>query len=59
MAAIPCDITNNDQVLELVSRVRARFGGIDTLVNNAGIIRVAPIENMTIRDFEEAMAVYV
>ena len=59
MVAIPCDITNNDQVLELVSRVRARFGGIDTLVNNAGIIRVAPIENMTIRDFEEAMAVYV
>jgi len=57
VAAIPCDITNNDQVLELVRRVRTRFGRIDTLVNNAGIIRVAPIENMTLRDFEEAMAV--
>jgi NAD(P)-dependent dehydrogenase (short-subunit alcohol dehydrogenase family) len=57
VAAFRCDITDNAQVLELVRKVRSRFGRIDTLVNNAGIIKVAPVENMTISDFEDAMAV--
>ena len=34
---------------------RPRRGGIDVLVNNAGIIQVGPLEHMTIDDFEEAM----
>ena len=41
----------------MVRDVRVRFGRIDILINNAGIIRVAPLENVTIQDFEEAMAV--
>jgi dehydrogenase/reductase SDR family member 4 len=35
-AAIPCDVTDPDQVSELVRAVEERFGGIQILVNNAG-----------------------
>lgn len=57
VVAIPCDVSRKDQADALVRDVRARFGPIGILINNAGIIRVAPVENVTIEDFEEAMAV--
>ncbi len=53
--AVPCDVTERTQVKELVSVVSEHFGGIDVLVNNAGVIQVGPIEVMTIEDYEEAM----
>lgn len=53
--AIPCDITDRDDVLKMVNEVKARFGQIDVLINNAGVIQVGPIESQTITDFQEAM----
>ncbi|MCU1307293.1 MAG: ketoacyl reductase [Acidobacteriaceae bacterium] len=53
--AIPCDITYTDEVAQLVEIVHDRFGRIDVLVNNAGVIAVGPIESMKIEDFDEAM----
>lgn len=32
-----------------------RFGSIDVLINNAGIIQVGPIDHMQLSDFEDAM----
>jgi NAD(P)-dependent dehydrogenase (short-subunit alcohol dehydrogenase family) len=54
--AVPCDITDREQVQDLVRRVVARFGPVDILVNNAGVIQVGPLQAMTLADFEEAMA---
>lgn len=34
---IKADVSNSDEVAEMFSRIRAEFGGIDVLVNNAGI----------------------
>ena len=34
----------------------AAYGSLDVLVNNAGVIQVGPVEHMTVRDFEDAMA---
>ena len=56
--AFPCDVTDRRQVREMVEVVTDRFGGIDVLVNNAGIIQVGPLEVMTLEDFERAMAVH-
>ena len=52
---VPCDVTNKDSVTEMIERVNSRFGGVDVLVNNAGVIQVGPIEVMTPADFEMAM----
>jgi NAD(P)-dependent dehydrogenase (short-subunit alcohol dehydrogenase family) len=35
--ALACDVTDEDQVSEVYARVRAEFGTIDVLFNNAGI----------------------
>jgi NAD(P)-dependent dehydrogenase (short-subunit alcohol dehydrogenase family) len=55
--AIPCDVSDQAQVEEMVKAVREHYGRIDILVNNAGEILVAPVENTTPADFERAMAV--
>jgi NAD(P)-dependent dehydrogenase (short-subunit alcohol dehydrogenase family) len=55
--ALPVDIADRDAVATLVRQVVARFGPIDVLVNNAGVIEVGPAETMTLADYEEAMAV--
>jgi NAD(P)-dependent dehydrogenase (short-subunit alcohol dehydrogenase family) len=51
-----CDLTDRGQVSRMVAEVVAGFGGIDVLVNNAGIIQIGPLESMTLEDFEAAMA---
>jgi NAD(P)-dependent dehydrogenase (short-subunit alcohol dehydrogenase family) len=53
--AVPCDITDQEQVQDLVRTVLGRFGAIDVLINNAGVIEVGPVEVMTLTDYEEAM----
>jgi NAD(P)-dependent dehydrogenase (short-subunit alcohol dehydrogenase family) len=53
--AVPCDITDREQVDEMVRAVSERFGRIDVLVNNAGVIEVGPMEVMTLEDYEQAM----
>lgn len=52
---VVCDVTDQDAVGNMVRRVRDHFGSIDVLINNAGVIEVGPMENMTIDDYEEAM----
>lgn len=54
---VRCDVTNREDVANMVRDVTARFGRIDILVNNAGVIQVGPIESMEIQDFEHAMNV--
>lgn len=53
--AVACDLTNPSDVGRMVRAVYDHFGHIDVLINNAGVILVAPNEEMTISDYEEAM----
>ena len=55
--AIPCDVSDREQVGQLVEAATRHFGGVDILVNNAGIIHVGPFETQTMEDFDEAMGV--
>ena len=41
-----CDVTNEEQVNELVKKVEEEVGVIDILVNNAGIIKRIPMCDM-------------
>src|SRR3954470_11876109 len=45
--AIPCDVTNEEQVQRLFATVTERLGGLDVLVNNAGLGGTANIVDMT------------
>lgn len=53
-----CDLRDQGQVEALVADVRSRFGRIDVLVNNAGVIQVGPLDAQTQADFEEAMRIH-
>lgn len=52
---IPCDLLDRGQSLGAIETVVDRFGTIDVLVNNAGIIEVGPLENMRRQDFDKSM----
>ena len=53
-----CDIRERGQVEHAIARIGTARGGIDVLINNAGIIQVGPLEHMSVQDFENAMATH-
>lgn len=55
--AVQVDVTDEIGVTHAVSEVVKKFGQIDVLVNNAGISRHKPIEEMTLEIFESVMKV--
>jgi NAD(P)-dependent dehydrogenase (short-subunit alcohol dehydrogenase family) len=56
--ALPCDVTDKEQVAALIAAVTARFGRVDVLVANAvSSITVGPVAAHTAEDFEAAHAV--
>ncbi|MCE7981504.1 MAG: SDR family oxidoreductase [Caldilinea sp. CFX5] len=52
---VVCDVANQGDVEQMISQVTRHYGHIDLLVNNAGIILVGPVENMTAADFHRVM----
>lgn len=56
--AVPCDVTDREQVERAVVTVQERYGPIDVLVNNAGTIQTGPMETMTLADYEQAMRIH-
>jgi NAD(P)-dependent dehydrogenase (short-subunit alcohol dehydrogenase family) len=55
---IQCDLLDSGQIQSVIRQTIDRFGKIDILINNAGIIEVGPLEHMTREDFERSMAVH-
>ena len=52
---VRCDVGDRTQVKNLIARANERFGQVDVLINNAGVIAAGPLETQTIQDFEMAM----
>lgn len=51
------DVSNKEQVTQLVAQVVERYGRIDVLVNNAGIIRDNLISNISEQDWDQVLDV--
>lgn len=51
------DVSKEDSVKSMVSKVKERFGSIDILVNNAGINKLAPAESMSLDIWQKIMDV--
>ena len=54
---VPTDVSDRRAVERLVAETVAAFGGIDIVINNAGVGLAAPVAEMSADDFEQALAV--
>lgn len=52
-----CDVTNEEQVQQMVAQIEKEVGVIDILVNNAGIIKRIPMCEMSAADFRQVIDV--
>ncbi len=57
--AFSCDVTNSQEVRDIVNETVKAFGKIDILINSAGINIRGPIEQLSSEDFEKVMKVNV
>jgi short-subunit dehydrogenase len=55
VCAVSCDVTDENAAERLIAEAELRYGGLDVVVNNAGIIQVGPLATMTEADFRRAM----
>lgn len=57
--AVKGDVTNRDDVQNVINAHMEKFGRLDGLVNNAGVAIGGPIDEVTIEDWKKVMAVNV
>lgn len=57
--AVPVDVTEADSCLSLIARTREELGGVDVLVNNAGLVKVGAISSYDEHDWDRIFAVNV
>lgn len=55
--ALPTDVTDRDQVRALVDAAVQRYGRIDVLLNNAGLMPLAPLERLKVDEWERMIDV--
>lgn len=55
--AYRADLAQTEESIAMVKRAVARFGRLDVLVNNAGVVRVKPLLEMTPEDWDYVMDV--
>lgn len=57
--AVRCDVTSEEEVSALVEAAVTTYGGLDVMVNNAGVLRDATMRKMTLDDFRLVLDTHV
>ncbi len=55
--AVATDVTHRDQVRNLVDAAVKTYGRIDVMINNAGLMPVAPLERLKVDEWERMIDV--
>ena len=55
LMTVTCDLSDPDEVDAMVAAVVERFGPVEILINNAGVIAVGPESSMSLDDYEYVM----
>lgn len=58
VSTMAVDVGIESDAQALIAEAIERYGRIDILINNAGIITVGPVDHMTAADFQESMATH-
>ncbi|WIM85783.1 SDR family NAD(P)-dependent oxidoreductase [Candidatus Mycobacterium wuenschmannii] len=57
--AVPADVTDSDQVAAAVQRTVDGLGRLDTVVNNAGLMRMSPASEAPLQDWDDLVRVNI
>ncbi|MDQ3864568.1 MAG: SDR family NAD(P)-dependent oxidoreductase, partial [Actinomycetota bacterium] len=55
--AVEGDVGEPQQIEQIASKVESLLGPVDILVSNAGVARVQELEEITVEDWDEVMAI--
>ena len=56
---IQCDVTDKESIKHLHNEIKEKYGEIDTLVSNAGMLLTADLESITDEDWDNMYAANV
>jgi NAD(P)-dependent dehydrogenase (short-subunit alcohol dehydrogenase family) len=56
---MPGDLTSPEFIAESIQKIENFTGGIDVLINNAGVAQNTPFENISLEEFDKIMAINV
>jgi NAD(P)-dependent dehydrogenase (short-subunit alcohol dehydrogenase family) len=56
---VPCDVSKEEQVQQLMNKIRQQYGRLDVLINNAGIASPArkALSQLTVEEFDTVLSV--
>ncbi len=57
--AIQADAADRAQIASAVDQAVAELGGLDVLVNNAGVVHIAPIDDFASEEFDRLVAINI
>ena len=55
VSTVAADVRRRYDAERAIAQTLERFGSIDVLINNAGVIQVGPLDHMKLGDYEDAM----